>query len=234
MRPIRVLAVWRHRVLGEALAASLGGHRRISVTATTGDPGAASRHLSRQTVDVVLVDASMETAAAIELTARLKEEFPAARLLPFGVPDLDAALSFIEAGASSYLSNEASLADVIEAVGEIHHGRQTATMAFAARVVSRIEELTAGADDRALQPPPRESPLSERELEVLTLVARGLANKEIAQRMGIRTATVKNHVHAILQKLEVARRREAVRAAYERRLLRGPLRWRVLEDEDSP
>lgn len=231
MPSVRVLTLWRHRALGEALAAALTADDRIAVVAATGDPDEAARVLARRMADVVLVDASLGVAPALDLVSRLQEELAGALLLPFGVPDQEAALALVEAGAAGYLPIEATLGEVADAVVDVRSGGRSASMAFAARVARRIEELVYRSGSLTLEGGEGGARLSDRELEVLALVARGLSNKEIAHRMDIRTATVKNHVHSILQKLGVAKRTEAVREAYERGLLRGPLRWRTLEEE---
>lgn len=220
--------VWRHRVLGEAVATSLTGYDGMAVVAVSGVPEEAVQLLAAERVDVVLLDASVAAASALELTVRLQEEFPGVRVLPFGVPSHDVAVALIEAGAVGCLSNEAALDELAEAVLALRTGDRPASLFLTARVAARIEELSART------PPPasiEDLRLSERELEVLALLARGLGNKEIAQELAIRTSTVKNHVHAILTKLEVKGRREAVRRSYELGLLRGPLRWRTLNDE---
>lgn len=226
---VRVLMVWRHRVLGEAVAASLEGHPGVVVVGTTGVPDDARRTLAARPVDVVLLDASVDAAAALELTFRLREELPRVRILPFGVPSNEAALALVEAGAEGCIPSDAALGELVAAVVELHRGERPVPLDLAARVAARIEELS----DRATPCPAATGGggrLSDRELEVLSLVARGLSNKEIAHRLDIRTSTVKNHVHAILGKLGVRGRREAVRISYERGVLRGPLRWRTLDE----
>lgn len=227
--PIRVWMIWSHRVLGEAVVASLRRHAGLLVVGVSGGAEETLRQLATQRTDLVLVDASVDAVATLELTARLQDELPRLRVLPFGVPTADAAVALIEAGAVGCLPHDASLDALAEAILAIRRGGQLAPLALAAMVAKRIEELSAFGAVGPL-PPPADS-LSDREVQVLRLMARGLGNKEIAERLGIRTATVKNHVHSILSKLGVRGRREAVRKAYERRLLRGPLRWRTLDEE---
>lgn len=227
--PVRVAVIWRHRVLGEAVAASLAGYDELTVVGVTGAREEAVRLLGTERVDVALLDASVGLASPLELAVRLKEDFPRVRLLAFGAPSDEAAVALIEAGAVGCLSNEAALDELAEAVLALRTGDLPAPLFLAAQVAARIEELSAR------MPPPASSiedlRLSEREIEVLALLARGLGNKEIARSLTIRTSTVKNHVHAILSKLEVQGRRAAIRRAYELGLLRGPLQWRTLDDE---
>jgi DNA-binding NarL/FixJ family response regulator len=232
--PIRVLMVWRHRVLGEAVAASLRGRTEVEVVAAAGEPGEAERILGRTPVDVVLVDASLEPAVAVEITHLLRDRYLGLQVLPFGLPREEDAVPFIEAGAGGFLCREASLDEVVEAVTGAARGLAPSSLPLAARVARRIEELDLGRrqDRRGGEAAAADFGLTEREEEVLGAIARGLSNKEIAHRLGIRTATVKNHVHAVLVKLGVRRRREAVRLAYETGLLQGPFRWRPLDEEE--
>lgn len=228
---VRVLLVWCHRILGEATAASLAQRDDLEVVAATGRPAEAEGIVDREPVDVLLVDASLDGGPMAELIFALKDRCPGLRVVAFGLSSDERAVELIEAGADDVVTGEGSLEEVVRAVLGAGAGADPAPLALAARIAARIEEL------RTRRPPRRveshgDGALSERELEVLDLVARGLRNKEIAQRLGIRTATVKNHVHSVLAKLGARRRREAVRIAYEEGLLDGPLRWRLLDAEE--
>lgn len=232
--PIGVLMVWRHRVLGEAVVSSLRARPELRVVATAGEPEDVERALAESPapVEVVLLDASLESGAAVELVHLLRDRHPGLQVLPFGLTAEEDALSFIEAGATGHLCRDASLDEVIEAVVGAVRVPAPGSLSLVARAARRIEEL--GLEKRQERRPerPEGSRLTDREDEVLALVARGLSNKEIAHELGIRNATVKNHVHAVLTKLGVRRRREAVRLAYESGLLEGPFRWRPLDDEE--
>jgi DNA-binding NarL/FixJ family response regulator len=127
-------------------------------------------------------------------------------------------VEFVEAGAHAYVLQSASPEGLMTAVREVHAGRSPNSPRVVTAVLRRIGSL-AGVP----VPPPRTTePLTPREMEILTLLARGLGNKEICQRLHITVQTVKNHVHSILAKLQVHRRREAVRLAYEMGMLIDP------------
>lgn len=228
---VRVLLVWRHRILGEATAARLKRRREVELVGATGRFTEAEGILRRAPVDVVLLDASLDAGRAVELTYALEERFPRLDVVAFGLPSEERAVELIEAGATDVLPSEATLGAVVRAVVATARGPAPTPLRLAARVAARIEELATTGSEGAPRPAGAAG-LSDRELEVLTLVARGLRNKEIAHRLGIRTATVKNHVHAVLKKLAVRRRRDAVRRAYETGLLEGSFRWRVLDGDE--
>lgn len=203
----------------------------VELVGATGRFSEAERILRRTPVDVLLLDASLDAGRAVGLIYAFKERVPRLEVVAFGLPSEDQAVELIEAGATAVLPSEATLGAVIRAVVATARGPEPTPLRLAARVAARIEELVPGRSEKT-PGLAGAAGLSDRELEVLTLVARGLRNKEIAHRLGIRTATVKNHVHAVLKKLAVRRRRDAVRRAYETGFLEGSFRWRVLDGEE--
>lgn len=169
--------------------------------------------------DVVLLDGSRKREEALAAAWRVGEELPGARLLVFGLEREDeSVLDFIEAGALGFVLQGASAVDLAAAIHDLHGGRTRCSPRMAEAVLARIESLarTEGFErpGAALA-----EPLTGRELEILRHLAAGLSNKEIGHELGISLSTVKNHVHNLLAKLGVRRRREAIRLAYERGLL---------------
>ncbi|HMB55489.1 MAG TPA: response regulator transcription factor, partial [Thermoanaerobaculia bacterium] len=212
---VRVLLVHGRRLLGDVLRASLEERRDVELVAVAAGAGEALAALAGDNgegrgADLVLVDAAAGCEAALAAVRELADRLPSTRILPFGLAGCDDAVRFIEAGASGYATDGASLDELLDEARRLAGERASCAPEVAARVVERIVELTAAAE-----PPPVTSPgLTPREQEVLELVADGLANKEIAGCLGISLSTVKNHVHSLLDKLEAKRRREAVRIAY--------------------
>jgi DNA-binding NarL/FixJ family response regulator len=170
---------------------------------------------------IILIDASFDPVAALSLTWSARERFPEAQVVILGLQREDeSVLEFIEAGAAAYLLQSASPAQLIEALCFLREGQVHSSPRIAAAVVERIAALEK---DRKVSPPPQVcEPLTARELAILALMARGLRNKEIAHSLHITVQTVKNHVHNLLEKLRVHRRRDAVRLAYEMGLLEEP------------
>lgn len=225
--PVRALLVSRHRMLAETVERALRRRTRVRVDATAHRLDEALRVLDARWIDLVLLDASIEEEESIELTCGLTDRFPKVTIVPFGVSSTERMVAFVEAGAGHCLPRGASLEDLVAVVAGLRLGLTLCPLGLVARVAERIEALARqGAAPETCAAPPE---LSEREHDVLRLVARGLSNKEVAHSLDIRTSTVKNHVHSILSKLGVEGRREAVRMAYETALLRGPLRWGDLD-----
>jgi DNA-binding NarL/FixJ family response regulator len=176
------------------------------------------RPVTEEPFDILLLDASADTGRALEQLWKLRDRLADAKAIVLGLEQEDEGLllDFIEAGARGYVLRSATPARLAEVVRSVHRGETPCSSRIAASVLERISLL---ARKREAPDGPEPGPLTARELEILALMARGLRNKEIGGRLLITTQTVKNHVHNILDKLQVHRRREAVRLACERGLL---------------
>jgi DNA-binding NarL/FixJ family response regulator len=151
----------------------------------------------------------------LERSSSLRQTVTGAKIVAFAVADSDEeVIACAEAGISGYISHRGSVEDVVAAVdaavfGELHCSPRTSALLF-----SRIAQVCGKRDPLVGQ-----EILTSREKEIVALVERGLSNKEIARSLRIGTATVKNHIHNILNKLDVRRRGEA--AAWLRRANKG-------------
>lgn len=199
-------------MLREALEASLAGCDGLTLVGLDGDGRAA---------DIVLVDAGFDRRVALEHTWGAGETWPGAAVIAIGFGQEDETIiDFIEAGARGYVLVETSPDALVEVIRSVHQGNAHGSPQIVSSVLARIGALSRIG---AIHPAPRETePLTSRETEVLGLVAAGLSNKEIGSRLRITVRTVKNHVHRILEKLQVHRRREAVRLAFDLGLLPEP------------
>ncbi len=185
----------------EALTASLTSYEGLATTALPGEAG------------VVLIDAASDLQGALVQTWEARELWPEAKLIVLGLDAEDEGIvDFIEAGAQGYLLKGSSPDDLVAVIRAVHEGRTPISPRVVASVLERIADLAGTRPE----PLPRDTePLTLREGEILALMAAGLSNKEVGRRLRITAQTVKNHVHRILEKLQVHRRREAVRLAYE-------------------
>jgi DNA-binding NarL/FixJ family response regulator len=214
MQPsIRVAVSSEDRMLREVLEASLTGREGLEVPPAGPEADGA--------LDVVLVDVGFNLAAALARTWEARERWPVAKLIVVGLEQEDESLvDFIEAGALGYVLRASSPDDLVAAIHAVQQGMVTCSPRVVASVLARISLLS-----RHAAPAPAVSevePLTLREREILTLLAAGLGNKEVGQRLRITVQTVKNHVHRILEKLGVHRRRDAVRLAYDLGILAEP------------
>jgi DNA-binding NarL/FixJ family response regulator len=150
------------------------------------------------------------------LVRAVHERAPDARIVALGISGEEAdVLPLAEAGIAGWLTREASVEDLCETVASAAAGEAVCSPRIAASLLRRVAALAA---DRRLGP--TATPLTRRQREILALIDEGLSNKEIARRLSIELATVKNHVHNILEKLQVRRRAEA--AALVREPVRQP------------
>jgi DNA-binding NarL/FixJ family response regulator len=216
--PVRVLLVDDQALFREALATLLGTRDDVEVVGEAGDGDAALRRAAELAPDVVLMDLRMPVLDGVAATRRLRVEQPGVRVIALTTFDDDEdVFAALRAGAVGYLLKDVSSARLVEAVLAAARGESVLQPSVAAKVVARFAQLP----DAAAPPPPQPLvvPLSERELEVLRLLADGRSNREIAGSLFLAEGTVKNHVTNVLAKLGARDRTQAALRARDLGLL---------------
>jgi DNA-binding NarL/FixJ family response regulator len=204
---IRVLVVDDHPVVRDGLCGVLAGEADIEVVGEAANGAEAVARARRDPVDVVLMDLRMPSMGGVEAIRELRQINPSIRILVLTTFDADRdVLPAIEAGATGYLLKDTPGDDLVRAIRAAHRGEAVLSPAVAGRLMRRTHA-------------PADESLTERELDVLRLVASGATNREIAKQLFISETTVKTHLLHLYAKLAVRDRASAVAAGYSRGLL---------------
>ncbi|QWC84054.1 response regulator transcription factor [Nocardioidaceae bacterium] len=216
--PIRVVVVDDQELFRRGLIMLLGVEGDIEVVGEASDGNAAVDLVTSSMPDVVLLDVRMPKGPGLEACVKIHELVPSAKIIMLTVSDEESDLyDAVKSGASGYLLKDASIDEVAQAIRVVADGQSLISPSMAIKLIDEFKEMSRA--DRNAVPTPR---LTERELEVLRLVATGMNNREIAKELFISENTVKNHVRNILDKLQLHSRMEAVMYAVKERILDLP------------
>jgi len=215
--PIRVLIVDDHALFRRGLVMVLEQEKDIDLVGEAGD-GAEAVNIAQDTMpDVVLMDVRMPRRGGIEATSQIKAIAPHTKILMLTISDEEADLyDAIKAGASGYLLKEISIEEVANAIRQVHAGQSMISPSMASKLLTEFATMVKKTDEKPAAAQPR---LTEREMEVLRLVAKGRNNRDIAKELFISENTVKNHIRNILEKLHLHSRMQAVVYAVREKLL---------------
>jgi DNA-binding NarL/FixJ family response regulator len=212
--PVRVVLADDQRVVREGLEMLLGLLPGIEVVGTAADGEEAVRLAVARAADVVLMDLRMPRLDGIEATRRLADARPAARVIALTTyADEPTVLGALRAGARGYLTKDAGAEEISRAIQAVARGEAALDNAVARHVVGAVAQAES---------PTLPDGLTPREAEVLRLIAVGLSNQEIAERLVVSPATVKSHVNRVFAKARVRDRAQAVAYAYRNGLAPSP------------
>jgi DNA-binding NarL/FixJ family response regulator len=217
---VSVLLADDQRLVRESLATMLGLLDGIELVATASDGEEAIALAGRHKPDVVLMDLRMPRLGGIEATRRLRDEEPEVRVIALTTfADDESVLGALRAGARGYLTKDAGAEDIRTAIFAVAAGEATLDPAVQHHVVAALASGEPGADDRAPELP---DGLTPREAEILGLIAEGLTNAEIAERLVVSPTTVKSHINHLFAKAGLRDRVHAVTYAYSKGLATPP------------
>jgi DNA-binding NarL/FixJ family response regulator len=215
--PIRVLVVDDHAVFRRGLQMVLEQEPDIEVVGEAGDGAEAVTMAANTAPDIVLLDVRMPKRGGIDACTAIKDAVPSVAIIMLTISDEEADLyDAIKAGAVGYLLKDIPIDEVATAVRAVRGGQSYISPSMASKLLTEFATMVRRSDERQQLPAPK---LTDREMEVLKLVAKGLNNRDIAKQLFISENTVKNHIRNILEKLQLHSRMEAVVYAVREKLL---------------
>jgi len=214
---LRVLVADDHALFRRGLQMVLEAEPDIELVGEASDGVEAVERSQELMPDVILMDVRMPKRSGIEAASQIKDLLPHVKILMLTISDEEADLyDAIKAGASGYLLKEIPIDEVADAIRSVWAGQSRISPSMASKLLNEFAAMSKATGDRPQIPAPR---LTDREMEVLRLVARGMNNRDIAKELYISENTVKNHIRNILEKLHLHSRMEAVVYAVREKLL---------------
>ena len=210
MNPIKVLLVIEVRLIADIFASVLEEEADIEIAGFVSREDDALQFLETQKADVALVSAGLRNQDALHLTRAMMENSPSTKVLILGLSEENQqdTLRYIEAGAAGYILKDSSVKDLMQVIRLAQKGEAQVSTRMAGVMMERLFRLArifSSVETRM----DGQARLTSREFEVLQFISEGLTNQEIAARLVVEVGTVKNHVHRILEKLNVSNRQEA-------------------------
>ncbi|WP_043629757.1 response regulator [Nonomuraea candida] len=228
---IKVLLADDHELVRKGFRLMLDAQPDLSVVGEAGDGGEAVELSRRLRPDVVLMDLHMPGMDGVRATELITSELPGVRVLALSTFDLDEnVVAALRAGADGFLPKDVSPEELIEGVRVVHRGESAVAPRLLTRLIGAFVRAPGGPRRTSAEPPgasgagagagaPGLAGLTEREREILVLIARGRSNAEIAAELAVSPSTVKNHVTNLFAKIGVRDRAQAVIVAYEAALI---------------
>jgi two-component system, NarL family, response regulator DevR len=212
--PLKILLVEDHEVVRLGLKALLARYPQFQVVAEAENATEALDRAARYRPDIVVMDIRMPGKSGIEATREIKELYPQMQVIVLtSFAQDDMLFDAIAAGASGYVLKQIGSDDLVRALEAIGRGESLVDPALMQKVFARVREASRQAEDESF------ADLTDQELKILALVAKGKTNKEIAQVVFLSEKTVRNYVSSILGKLNLSTRSEAAAYAVEHHIL---------------
>ncbi len=204
MKKITILLVEDHVVVRESIRQFLEREEKLEVVGEAGDGEEAVKMASKLKPDVIIMDISMPKLNGIEATKRIKALLPSTAILILTAYDYEQYIfPLLEAGAAGYLLKDVSSRELISAIETVYRGEAVLHPAVARKVMQRLSKVEPTGERAS-------DLLSERELTILKMAAKGMSNSDIAEELHLSARTVESHLGSIFNKLGVGSRTEAV------------------------
>jgi two-component system NarL family response regulator len=215
--PVRVLVADDHALYRRGLEMVLSAEPDIEIVGEAGDGAEAIRQAQELLPDVVLMDLRMPRRSGIEACTAIKDVAPTTKIVILTISDDETDLfEAVRAGANGYLLKDVPGEQIADGIRAVHGGQSLISPSMASALLSEFAAMSRRSEQRSHLPVPQ---LTDREMQVLRLVGRGMPNRDIARELFISENTVKNHVRNILEKLQLHSRMEAVVFAVRENIL---------------
>ena len=214
MNKIRLMLVEDNRLLREGLTAMLKGQPDVEIVASFGNGENIVVKAQERKPEVILLDLGLRSQNSLRVVELVKQGAPEVKLVVMDLIPVQADIvEFVKAGVSGFLLKDATFEDFLRTIRSVAAGAKVLPPSLTGSLFSQIIEQAVGEGKLKLIEAVR---MTKREREVIELIAEGLSNKEIAQRLNLATYTVKSHVHNILEKLALHTRLEVASYAHAR------------------
>ena len=214
---LRVLVCDDHALFRRGLQMVLEQEPDLELVSEAADGEEVVARAQELMPDVILMDVRMPRKSGIEAASEIKDALPHVKILMLTISDDEADLyEAIKAGASGYLLKEIPIEEVADAIRSVWAGQSRISPSMASKLLTEFAAMSKATEEKPQMPAPR---LTDREMEVLRLVAQGLNNRDIAAKLFISENTVKNHIRNILEKLHLHSRMEAVVYAVREKMI---------------
>jgi DNA-binding NarL/FixJ family response regulator len=220
--PIRILIADDHALLRQGIKNVLELEQDIAIVAEAGDGEEAVRKASEVVPDIALLDINMPRLNGLEVTKRIRADHPKVKVVILTIHDDESyVVEVVKAGAAGYLLKDIEPGMLIKAIRTVYEGESFIYPTLARKLFGEITRLEAERrhSPASILQQGRNERLTLRELEVLQLIAKGLSNQEIAQKLFLSEKTVKNHLTNIFRKIDVADRTQAVLYAIKNKIV---------------
>jgi DNA-binding NarL/FixJ family response regulator len=213
MKIIRILVIEDNRVLRDGIATMLNEQADMHVAGTIGSGNNILLKASQTKPHVILLDAGMKDFKESSVVESVRTHLPEAKVIGMGfVPSQSDIVEFVEAGASGFILKDATVKEFLGTIRSVAQGAKVLPPLLTGSLFSHVIDL---AIKKRKGKPANSVRMTKREREIIVLIADGLSNKEIAQRLDIATHTVKSHVHNIMEKLALHTRLQIAKFIHE-------------------
>jgi len=199
LKRIKILLIEDNRILRDGIRALINAQPDLNIVATSGESHDTLSQVRTTKPQVVLMDLGLRNENSLRTVATLAKEFPHTKVVGMGlIPSQTDIIEFVEAGAAGFILKDATVEDVLGTIRSVARGARVLPPPLTESLFTHVIEQALRRGKGVL---PAAVRMTKREREIIVLIAEGMSNKEIAQRLNLSTYTVKSHVHNILEKM---------------------------------